>query len=274
MATAVAQVSELADVAVCGLRKAYGAVVAVDGIDFEVGAGSFFMLLGPSGPGKTTTLRLIAGFERPDAGTVSLAGQEITGIPPYRRNVNTVFQDYALFPHMTVRENGGYGLRIHGVRRAERDRRVAGVLQTVRLDGYGDRKPVQLSGGQSQRVALARLIVNRPKVLLLDEPLGALTAHSAAVRPANCELVGRSARPSRSLASRRGSSRHTTRSPARPAGIRAAPECGAVRSAGVLGVCLPTSRGQSRAVSEPPRATSAPAGCSDCLSSPPGRAWS
>jgi putative spermidine/putrescine transport system ATP-binding protein len=167
-------VSPAADVEVVGLRKAYGTVEAVAGVDFEVPTASFFTLLGPSGSGKTTTLRLIAGFERPDGGQVRLAGTEITGLPPYARDVNTVFQDYALFPHMTVAENIGYGLRVRKVRRAERDRRVSEVLQTVRLGEHGDRKPIQLSGGQRQRVALARAIVNRPRVLLLDEPLGAL----------------------------------------------------------------------------------------------------
>jgi putative spermidine/putrescine transport system ATP-binding protein len=128
----------------------------------------------PSGSGKTTTLRLIAGFEQPDAGVVRLAGDDITHRPPYSRDVNTVFQDYALFPHMTVAENVGYGLRVKGTPRAERTRAVRDVLATVRLEGLGDRKPLQLSGGQRQRVALARAIVNRPRVLLLDEPLGAL----------------------------------------------------------------------------------------------------
>ena len=164
----------IADVEVAGLRKAYGTVEAVAGVDFEVAKGSFFTLLGPSGSGKTTTLRLIAGFERPDAGEIRLAGDEITGLPPYRRDVNTVFQDYALFPHMTVAENVAYGLRVRKVGRKERADRVAEVLKTVRLDTHGDRKPVQLSGGQRQRVALARALVNRPRVLLLDEPLGAL----------------------------------------------------------------------------------------------------
>jgi putative spermidine/putrescine transport system ATP-binding protein len=157
-----------------GLRKAYGQVVALDGIDFEVRPGEFFTMLGPSGSGKTTTLRLIAGFERPDAGTVELDGVDVSGRPPYVREVNTVFQDYALFPHMTVARNVAYGLMVKGVGRRERDRRTAEALATVRLGDLGTRKPIQLSGGQRQRVALARALVNRPRVLLLDEPLGAL----------------------------------------------------------------------------------------------------
>jgi putative spermidine/putrescine transport system ATP-binding protein len=163
-----------ADVAVAGIRKTYGEVVAVDGVDLTVGDGEFFTLLGPSGSGKTTTLRIIAGFEQPDTGRVTLGGDDITDEPPYARDVNTVFQDYALFPHMTVSENVGYGLKVKGMPRRERNAQVAEVLRMVRLEGYGGRKPVQLSGGQRQRVALARSIVNRPKVLLLDEPLGAL----------------------------------------------------------------------------------------------------
>jgi len=163
-----------AEVSVEGARKTYGDVVAVDDVDLEVADGEFFTLLGPSGSGKTTTLRIIAGFEQPDAGRVTLGGEDITRRPPYARDVNTVFQDYALFPHMTVAENVGYGLKVKGVARRERSAQVTDVLRMVRLDGYGDRKPVQLSGGQRQRVALARSIVNRPKVLLLDEPLGAL----------------------------------------------------------------------------------------------------
>ncbi len=163
-----------ADVACEGIRKTYGDVVAVADVDLKVGDGEFFTLLGPSGSGKTTTLRIIAGFERPDAGRVTLGGADITQQPPYQRDVNTVFQDYALFPHMTVADNVGYGLKVKGVPRRERTHQVAEVLKMVRLDGYGDRKPVQLSGGQRQRVALARSIVNQPKVLLLDEPLGAL----------------------------------------------------------------------------------------------------
>jgi putative spermidine/putrescine transport system ATP-binding protein len=164
----------LAEVAVEGARKAYGDVVAVDEVDLSVADGEFFTLLGPSGSGKTTTLRMIAGFEQPDAGRITLGGEDITRRPPYARDVNTVFQDYALFPHMTVAENVGYGLKVKGVPRATRKGQVDEVLRMVRLEGYGARKPVQLSGGQRQRVALARSIVNRPKVLLLDEPLGAL----------------------------------------------------------------------------------------------------
>ncbi len=163
-----------ADVGVEGARKTYGEVVAVDDVDLRVADGEFFTLLGPSGSGKTTTLRMIAGFEQPDAGRITLGGEDITNRPPYSRDVNTVFQDYALFPHMTVTDNVGYGLKVRGVPRKERKSQVAEVLRMVRLEGYGDRKPVQLSGGQRQRVALARSIVNRPKVLLLDEPLGAL----------------------------------------------------------------------------------------------------
>ena len=163
-----------ADVGVAGVRKTYGDVVAVDNVDLNVAAGEFFTLLGPSGSGKTTTLRMIAGFEQPDAGRITLGGEDITRQPPYARDVNTVFQDYALFPHMSVAENIGYGLKVKGVPRKARAAQVGEVLRMVRLDGYGGRKPVQLSGGQRQRVALARSIVNQPKVLLLDEPLGAL----------------------------------------------------------------------------------------------------
>jgi len=162
------------EVRLAGVRKAYGDVAAVAGVDLEIAPGEFFTLLGPSGSGKTTTLRLIAGFERPDAGVIELAGRDVTRMAPYERDVNTVFQDYALFPHMTVGENVAYGLRVKGVPRAERRQRVEEALRIVRLPGLGDRKPLQLSGGQRQRVALARALVNRPKVLLLDEPLGAL----------------------------------------------------------------------------------------------------
>ncbi len=149
-------------------------MVAVDALDLEVHRGEFFTLLGPSGSGKTTTLRMIAGFEEPDTGTVELEGTDITALPPYDRSVNTVFQDYALFPHMTVGENVEYGLRVKGVDRGERRRKASEALETVRLAGYEARRPNQLSGGQQQRVALARAMVNRPRVLLLDEPLGAL----------------------------------------------------------------------------------------------------
>jgi putative spermidine/putrescine transport system ATP-binding protein len=148
--------------------------VAIDRLDLEIVEGEFFTLLGPSGSGKTTTLRVIAGFERPDAGHVELAGVDVTRVPPFGRNVNTVFQDYALFPHMTVEENVAYGLRVKGLGRRERRDKAREVLERVRLPNVGARKPVQLSGGQRQRVALARAIVNSPSVLLLDEPLGAL----------------------------------------------------------------------------------------------------
>jgi putative spermidine/putrescine transport system ATP-binding protein len=156
------------------LTKHYGEVEAVAGVDLEIEAGEFFTLLGPSGSGKTTTLRMIAGFEEPSAGAIELAGRDTSGVPPYDRAVNTVFQDYALFPHMSVSENVAYGLRVAGVGKEERARRRDEALEMVRLPGYGDRKPGELSGGQRQRVALARAIVNRPRVLLLDEPLGAL----------------------------------------------------------------------------------------------------
>jgi len=157
-----------------GLRKAYGSVAAVDGVDLDIAQGEFFTMLGPSGSGKTTLLRMIAGFERPDAGSIELGGVEVSRTPPYGRNVNTVFQDYALFPHMNILENVEYGLRVRRVAKAERRRRAQQALEMVRLPGLGERKPVQLSGGQRQRVALARAIVNEPEVLLLDEPLGAL----------------------------------------------------------------------------------------------------
>ena len=156
------------------LTKRYGEVVAVAGIDLEVEPGEFFTLLGPSGSGKTTTLRMIAGFEEPSGGAIELAGEDVRGVPPYDRAVNTVFQDYALFPHMSVGENVEYGLRVTRVGKAERARRSEEALEMVRLPRYAKRKPGELSGGQRQRVALARAIVNRPRVLLLDEPLGAL----------------------------------------------------------------------------------------------------
>jgi putative spermidine/putrescine transport system ATP-binding protein len=162
------------DISVRGLTKRYGDVVAVDGVDLDIPAGEFFTMLGPSGSGKTTTLRMIAGFEMPDEGSIELAGEDVSRLPPYDRPVNTVFQDYALFPHMTVQQNVEYGLMVKKVKKGERQTRAQEALEMVRLAGYGDRKPGQLSGGQRQRVALARAIVNRPKVLLLDEPLGAL----------------------------------------------------------------------------------------------------
>ena len=157
-----------------GLSKHFGEVRAVDDLHLDIEDGEFFSMLGPSGSGKTTVLRLIAGFERPTAGRIVLAGHDVTGRPPFDRDVNTVFQDYAIFPHMSVRQNVEYGLRVKKVARDERRDRAAEALATVRLDGYADRRPHQLSGGQRQRVALARALVNRPKVLLLDEPLGAL----------------------------------------------------------------------------------------------------
>ncbi|MFM8527761.1 MAG: ABC transporter ATP-binding protein [bacterium] len=156
------------------MSKNYAGVQAVNSVDLEIASGEFFTMLGPSGSGKTTTLRMIAGFEEPDSGKVLLDGQEVTGVPPYDREVNTVFQDYALFPHMDVSENVEYGLRVEGVGKEERRKRASEALAMVRLPDYGDRKPAELSGGQQQRIALARAIVNEPKVLLLDEPLGAL----------------------------------------------------------------------------------------------------
>src|SRR5512135_1682897 len=152
----------------------FGSVRAVDGVTLDIAEGEFFAMLGPSGSGKTTCLRLIAGFEQPNEGHIEIFGETAEGVPPYKRNVNTVFQDYALFPHMTVGENVAYGLRIRGVAREEREAKAKNALAMVKLSGYGDRRPSQLSGGQRQRVALARALVNGPKVLLLDEPLGAL----------------------------------------------------------------------------------------------------
>ncbi len=157
-----------------GIRKSYGDVVAIENLSLEVRSGEFFTMLGPSGSGKTTTLRVIAGFETADAGHVELHGLDVTTSPPYDRAVNTVFQDYALFPHMSVLDNVAYGLRVKGVGKRERGERAAQALDMVRLPGVAERRPIQLSGGQRQRVALARAIVNRPRVLLLDEPLGAL----------------------------------------------------------------------------------------------------
>jgi putative spermidine/putrescine transport system ATP-binding protein len=162
------------DVRLVGVRKAYGEVVAVDGVDVEVRPGEFFTMLGPSGSGKTTCLRMIAGFVRPDEGRIELGGSDVTGLPPHERDVNTVFQDYALFPHMSVGQNVEYGLKVKKVPASDRRERVVEALEMVRLGGFEKRRPSQLSGGQRQRVALARALVNRPRVLLLDEPLGAL----------------------------------------------------------------------------------------------------
>ena len=162
------------DVDIIGVTKRFGSVIAVDAMDLSIARGEFYSLLGPSGCGKTTTLRMIAGFEQPSEGEILLAGEPIAGVPPYQRNVNTVFQHYALFPHMDVAQNVGYGLRQRKVARAEESRRVAEALELVRLAGYGKRRTWEMSGGQQQRVALARALVNRPTVLLLDEPLGAL----------------------------------------------------------------------------------------------------
>jgi putative spermidine/putrescine transport system ATP-binding protein len=157
-----------------GLEKTFGDVIAVAGITLDIADGEFFSMLGPSGSGKTTTLRLIAGFELPTAGRILLHGRDVTSVPPFDRDVNTVFQDYALFPHMTVGQNVGYGLEIRKVPKVELEARVAEAMAMVRLEGFEKRTPSQLSGGQRQRVALARALINRPRVLLLDEPLGAL----------------------------------------------------------------------------------------------------
>jgi putative spermidine/putrescine transport system ATP-binding protein len=156
------------------VSRAFGTVVALDHVSLGIMPGEFFALLGPSGSGKTTCLRLIAGFDHPDSGRILLDGEDVTDVPPYDRNLNTVFQDYALFPHMTVAENVAYGLRVRGVAAAEQRRRATGMLDLVQLGSHGDRRPSQLSGGQRQRVALARALISQPRVLLLDEPLGAL----------------------------------------------------------------------------------------------------
>jgi putative spermidine/putrescine transport system ATP-binding protein len=161
-------------VRLAAVRKLFGDVVAVDGVNLDIRDGEFFSLLGPSGSGKTTMLRMIAGFELPTSGTILLHGADVTTTAPFDRDINTVFQDYALFPHMNVERNVGYGPMVRKVPRAERKSLVEKALFAVRLEGFGRRKPGQLSGGQRQRVALARALVNRPRVLLLDEPLGAL----------------------------------------------------------------------------------------------------
>ncbi len=161
-------------IAIRDLIKSFGDVRAVNGVSIDIFDGEFLTLLGPSGSGKTTVLRMIAGFEKPTSGSIFLKGVDVSQLPPYERDVNTVFQDYALFPHMDVISNIEYGMRVAGVEKAERRRRALEALSQVRLTGYENRKPAQLSGGQRQRVALARALVNRPSVLLLDEPLGAL----------------------------------------------------------------------------------------------------
>ena len=172
-------VNDAAAVTFSGVSRHYGAVRAVDGVDLSISGGEFFALLGPSGSGKTTCLRLIAGFEQPTAGQIALFGEDTHGIPPYRRNVNTVFQDYALFPHLSVLDNVAYGLMIKGVAKQQRQQAAVEALEMVKLPDYGNRRPSQLSGGQRQRVALARALINQPRVLLLDEPLGALDLKTA-----------------------------------------------------------------------------------------------
>ncbi len=157
-----------------GVSRRFGSVKALENVSLAVAPGEFFALLGPSGSGKTTCLRLIAGFDRPTQGSVLLDGEDVTATPPFERNVNTVFQDYALFPHMSVADNVAYGLKVRGVSASARRLKALEVLALVRLEALGDRRPGQLSGGQKQRVALARALINQPKVLLLDEPLGAL----------------------------------------------------------------------------------------------------
>ncbi len=165
---------QLPAIQIKNLTKKFGEVTAVSGVDLEIAEGEFFSMLGPSGSGKTTVLRMIAGFEIPSSGEIFLFGENVSNKPPFERDVNTVFQDYALFPHMSVIQNVEYGLTIRGVKKNEREKQAREALALVRLEGMEDRKPSQLSGGQRQRVALARSIVVRPKVLLLDEPLGAL----------------------------------------------------------------------------------------------------
>ncbi|WP_377326156.1 ABC transporter ATP-binding protein [Pimelobacter simplex] len=171
---AATEALEVPAISIRGLRKTFGSVTAVDHVDIDIANGEFFSMLGPSGSGKTTVLRMIAGFEAPTAGTIRLDGTDVTRSAPFERDVHTVFQDYALFPHMSVLDNVGYGLRVRGLGKKERRERAQQALDKVRLGHLGDRRPSQLSGGQRQRVALARAIVLEPRVLLLDEPLGAL----------------------------------------------------------------------------------------------------
>ncbi|MFZ9273033.1 MAG: ABC transporter ATP-binding protein, partial [Ilumatobacteraceae bacterium] len=166
--------SERGSVELVNVTKRYGDVVAVDSLNLEIKSGEFLSLLGPSGCGKTTTLRMLAGFEQPDEGFVRISGEYVQGVPPYKRDVNTVFQHYALFPHMSVAENVAYGLRQKGVSKSEIGSKVIEALDMVQMSKMANRKPRQLSGGQQQRVAVARALVNRPSILLLDEPLGAL----------------------------------------------------------------------------------------------------
>ena len=162
-----------------GVTKSFGDFTAVDNLDLTIRQGEFFSMLGPSGSGKTTVLRMIAGFEPTTSGSIFLDGHDVTSLPPFDREVNTVFQDYALFPHMTIFENVEYGLKVHRVPKPERQRLVTEALEQVRLDHLAERRPSQLSGGQRQRIALARALILRPKVLLLDEPLGALDKTAA-----------------------------------------------------------------------------------------------
>jgi spermidine/putrescine ABC transporter ATP-binding subunit len=173
-AHAVNMVTDTPAVRLSHLTKRYGDVLALDDVSLSIGAGEFLSILGPSGSGKTTTMRMIGGFERPDVGTVEIAGTDVGHLPPYRRDVNTVFQSYALFPHMTVEDNVAYGLKMKGVSKRERYAQATAMLELVQLTGHAARRPGQLSGGMKQRVALARALVNHPSVLLLDEPLGAL----------------------------------------------------------------------------------------------------
>ena len=172
--TAEANTGARGSIELIDVTKRYGSVVAVDSINLTVKPGEFLSLLGPSGCGKTTTLRMLAGFEQPDGGHILVNGKEVQGVPPHKRDVNTVFQHYALFPHMTVAENVAYGLKQKGVPKGDIATRVAEALDMVQMSKLAERKPRQMSGGQQQRVAVARALVNRPSVLLLDEPLGAL----------------------------------------------------------------------------------------------------